>query len=69
MSEPTKKDIDLIRTKLTTLLDWSGVDDTSPEDTEIVRSTCDTILYADIMDMLSALRTIEECLVQKRLLK
>ena len=65
MADITKTDLDVLSRILTTLLAWSGSEDDTPDDTEILNSPYDinaAVTLGDIKDAFSVLRVLEDSL-------
>lgn len=63
MSAPVNRtEIENIEDLFTTLLDWSGVDGDTPDDTELVYINGKTILYGDVKEAAATLARVKESL-------
>lgn len=65
MSDVTKKDVDNLSHVLHLLVEWSGVTDESPDDTEILSVNGSTLVLGDIRDASVTLNELST-LVQTR---
>jgi hypothetical protein len=63
MADITKQDLDQLSSILTTLFDWSGITDESPDDTEIMSNPYNpnqVITLGDLRMAIGTMRELEE---------